>query len=96
MVTFGCFVIFSLVISDNKTYPVCVICIIIEIVLLLYTHCSYKKIQSASIGHVVLRGGVLVEFQGGIFFMNFELLTFLCRQMIKLSIHVWHDSKINP
>ena len=28
-------------------------------------------------------GGVLVEFQGAIFLMNFELLTFLCRLMIK-------------
>ena len=34
-------------------------------------------------------GGVLVEFRGDMFFlMNFELLTFLCRQMIKLSIHI--------
>ena len=28
--------------------------------------------------------------------MNFGLLTFLCRQMINLSIHIWHDSKMNP
>ena len=28
-------------------------------------------------------GGVLVEIQG-----NFELLTFLCREIIKLSIHI--------
>ena len=31
---------------------------------------------------------------GGIFLMNFELLTFPCREMIKLSIH--DVSKINP
>ena len=30
-----------------------------------------------------------VEFQGGILLMNFELLTFLCRQIIKLSIHIY-------
>ena len=36
-------------------------------------------------------------FSGGKFFlMNLELLTFLCKQMIKLSIHTGHDSKMNP
>ena len=33
-------------------------------------------------------GGVLVEIQGNIFLMNFELLTFPCREMIKLAIHI--------
>ena len=33
-------------------------------------------------------GGVLVEIQGNIFLMNFDLLTFPCREMIKLSIHI--------
>ena len=28
--------------------------------------------------------------------MNFELLTFPCREMIKLSIHILHVSKMNP
>ena len=31
-----------------------------------------------------------------LFLMNFELLTFPCRDMIKLSIHIWRVSKINP
>ena len=32
---------------------------------------------------------MLVEFQGEFFLMNFELLTFPCREMVKLSIHVY-------
>ena len=32
-------------------------------------------------------GWWLVEFQGEFFLMNFELLTFPCREIIKLSIH---------
>ena len=40
-------------------------------------------------------GGCWSNFRGNIFLLNFELLTFLCRQMIKLSIHICHDSKIN-
>ena len=42
--------------------------------------------------HYVLRS----KFRGIFFLMNFELLTFPCREMIKLSIHIWHDSKMNP
>ena len=34
-------------------------------------------------------GGVLVEFQGEFVLMNFELLTFPHREIIKLSIHVY-------
>ena len=29
------------------------------------------------------------------FLLKFELLTFPCREMIKLSIHIWHISKMN-
>ena len=36
---------------------------------------------------------VLVEFQGKFILMNFELLTFHCREMVTLSIHLWHVSK---
>ena len=47
--------------------------------------------------HYVLRGGgCWSKFRGIFFLMNFELLTFPCREMIKLSIHIWHDSKMNP
>ena len=28
--------------------------------------------------------------------MNFELWTFPYREIIKLSIHIWHGSKMNP
>ena len=37
---------------------------------------------------VCIKGGWLVEIQGNLFLMNFELLTFPCREMIKLSIHM--------
>ena len=48
--------------------------------------------------HYVLRGGgVLVEIQGNIFFNEFWVVdNFPCRELIKLSIHIWHDSKMNP
>ena len=47
--------------------------------------------------HYILRGGgCWSKFRGIFFLMNFELLTSPCREMIKLSIHIWHDSKINP
>ena len=40
--------------------------------------------------------GVAARISGGIFFMNFELLTFPCREMIKFSIHIYDVSKMNP
>ena len=37
---------------------------------------------------VSLKGGGWSRFGGNFFLMNFELLTFPCREMIKLSIHI--------
>ena len=44
--------------------------------------------SSLAAASLCFKGGVLVEIQLNIFLMNFELLTFPFREMIKLSIHI--------
>ena len=67
MVTFCWFVIFSLVISDNKTYPVCVICIIIEIVLFLYIYALFLQENPISFDRSCSWGAG--QISGGGFFL---------------------------
>ena len=79
--------VIMIVLQIGPTYQTCIYFAEKLMVLRCYDHNHLLSIAATSL--CFKGGGVLVEIQGNIFLMNFELLTFPCREMTKLSIHIY-------